>query len=46
MQNPDYLQELMERTGGLRSVPVIVIDDSVVRGFHKEKVAALLGIQL
>jgi glutaredoxin 3 len=42
--NPANLQELMEVTGGMRGVPVIVIGGDVVRGFNKAKVAALLGL--
>jgi glutaredoxin 3 len=43
--NPANLQELMEVTGGMRGVPVIVIGGEVVRGFNKEKVAALLSLR-
>lgn len=42
--DPANLQELMEVTGGMRGVPVIVIGNEVVRGFNKEKVASLLGL--
>lgn len=43
-QNPAHLQEMLEVTGGLRGVPVIVIGDDVIRGFHRERVSAALGI--
>lgn len=43
--NPEHLQEMMEVTHGLRGVPVIVIGSEVVRGFNREKVAALLGLK-
>jgi hypothetical protein len=35
---------MMEVTRGLRGVPVIVIGHEVVRGFNRERVAALLGL--
>lgn len=34
----------MEVTNGLRGVPVIVVGSEVVRGFDREKIAALLGL--
>jgi glutaredoxin len=43
MMNPEYLQEMLEVTGGLRGVPVIVIGDQVIRGFDREKIAQLLA---
>lgn len=42
--NPEHLQEMLEVTGGLRGVPVIVIDSDVVRGFNRERVVELLGL--
>ncbi len=42
--NPENLQEMMEVTGGLRGVPVIVIGEHVVRGFDQQKVSNLLGL--
>lgn len=42
--DPNLLQEMLEVTGGLRGVPVIVIGDQVIRGFDKEKVSGLLGL--
>lgn len=44
MTNPENLQEMLEVTGGLRGVPVIVIGNEVIRGFNRERVASLLGI--
>ena len=37
-------QEMIQMTGQL-GVPVIVIDDSVVVGFNREKIAEKLGIE-
>lgn len=34
----------MEVTRGLRGVPVIVIGNEVIRGFDRERIAALLGL--
>lgn len=45
VNDPENLQEMMEVTGGLRGVPVIVIGSEVIRGFNKEKVAGLLGLE-
>lgn len=45
VSHPENLQEMMEVTGGLRGVPVIVIGSEVMRGFNQQKVAALLGIK-
>jgi hypothetical protein len=42
--NPAYLQELLEVTGGLRGVPVLVIGSEVIRGFNQERVGGLLGL--
>lgn len=42
--NPEYMQEMMEVTHGLRGVPVIIIGSEVVRGFNREKIATLLGV--
>ena len=36
-------QELIELTGQM-AVPVIVVDDQVVRGFDKARLKALLGV--
>lgn len=42
--DPNQLQEMLEVTGGLRGVPVIVIGSEVTRGFNRPRVAALLGL--
>lgn len=42
--NPDNLQEMLEHTGGLRGVPVLIIGEYVIRGFNREKVSAILGL--
>lgn len=44
VNDPENLQEMLEVTGGLRGVPVILIGDEVIRGFHRERIAALLGL--
>jgi hypothetical protein len=36
---------MLELTGGLRGVPVLVIGSEVIRGFNREKVAGLLGLE-
>ena len=36
-------QEMVEKSGGM-AVPVITIDDEVIVGFDKEKLAAALGV--
>lgn len=36
-------QEMIEKTGQL-GVPVIVVDDNILIGFNKDKLASLLGI--
>ena len=41
--NPDKRKEMMDMTKQL-GVPVIRIDDSVIVGFNKPKVAELLGL--
>jgi glutaredoxin len=41
--NPEYLQEMLELTRGLRGTPVIRAGDRYVRGFDPRKLAALLG---
>lgn len=43
--DPTLLQEMLELTGGLRGVPVLVIGSDVMRGFNREKVAGLLGLK-
>lgn len=39
----DKRQEMVEKSGGM-AVPVITIDDEVIVGFDKEKLAAALGV--
>jgi len=43
MENVDARQELVRLTGSM-SIPVIVVDDHVVRGFDKARLRTLLGI--
>lgn len=43
MENADARQELVRLTGQM-AIPVIVVGDTVVRGFDKAKLKALLGI--
>lgn len=38
-------EEMLEKSGGLLSTPVVEIDGKVIAGFDKEKVDALLGIK-
>lgn len=44
-ENPDYIDEMLEITDGLRGVPVIVVGDKFVRGWDEAKVAELVGIK-
>lgn len=37
-------KEMMEKSGQL-GVPVIIIDEEIIIGFNKPKIAAALGIQ-
>lgn len=43
-ENPAYMEELLERTGGVRGTPVIVIGDDVYRGFDRGKIERALGL--
>lgn len=43
--NLEKRQEMIERSSQM-GVPVIFVGDEMVVGFHKEKLAALLGIKL
>lgn len=45
VNNPDYIDEMMEITDGLRGVPLIVVGDKYVRGWDADKVAALVGLK-
>lgn len=38
-------EEMIEKSGGILSTPVVEIDDKVIVGFNREKVDALLGIK-
>lgn len=42
-RNPDALQEMVNRTGGARTVPVIAVGEEAVLGFDKERLDQLLG---
>lgn len=42
--DPAILEEMLQHTGGVRGVPVIVIGDQVIRGFDRGRVSELLGI--
>lgn len=44
-EDPENLQEMLEKTGGLRGVPVITIDSDVIRGFNQELLKARLGLK-
>ena len=41
--DPEKRKEMMDKSGQL-GVPVILIDDQVVVGFNKPKLAGLLGL--
>ena len=40
--NPQYLEELLAHTAGVRGTPVIVIDGEVFRGFDRGKIERAL----
>ncbi|MCL5967357.1 MAG: glutaredoxin family protein [Firmicutes bacterium] len=42
--HPEYMEELLARTGGVRGTPVIVIDDKVYRGFDRGLIARALDL--
>ncbi|HVB10165.1 MAG TPA: glutaredoxin domain-containing protein [Bacillota bacterium] len=42
--DPRNMQELLERTGGVRGTPVIIVGDEVMRGFDRGKLSRLLGL--
>jgi glutaredoxin 3 len=44
-RDPDALQEMVNLTGGARTVPVIAVGDEAVIGFQKERLDELLGAQ-
>jgi glutaredoxin len=43
--NPEHLQEMLIKTGGLRGVPVIVVENDVIRGFNRDLLKARLGLE-
>ncbi len=43
MEDAEARQELVRLTGAM-AVPVILVDDEVVRGFDKPRLKTLLGI--
>lgn len=43
MENADARQDLVRLTGAM-AIPVILVDDEVVRGFDKARLKTLLGI--
>jgi glutaredoxin len=43
--NPVHLQEMLTKTGGLRGVPVIVVEKDVIRGFNRDLLKARLGLE-
>ena len=43
MENAEARQDLVRLTGQM-AVPVIMVDDEVVRGFDKTRLKTLLGI--
>jgi glutaredoxin len=45
VSNPENLQEMLEKTGGLRGVPVIVVNNDVIRGFNRDVLKAKLGLE-
>lgn len=42
--HPEYVEELLQWTGGVRGTPVIVVDGEVYRGFDRGKVSRALGL--
>ena len=43
MADPQAREELVRLTGQM-AVPVIVVDDQVIRGFDKPRLKSLLGV--
>lgn len=43
--DPENLQEMLTKTGGLRGVPVILVDNDVIRGFNRDLLKARLGLE-
>jgi len=42
-RDPEALQELVNLTGGARTLPVVSVGDKAVLGFDKERLDQLLG---
>lgn len=42
--HPQYMEELLAHTDGVRGTPVIVIDGQVFRGFDRGKIARALDL--
>ncbi len=41
--DPQSMEELLARTGGVRGTPVIVVGAEVLRGFDRGRMSRLLG---
>jgi glutaredoxin len=44
-EDPENLQEMLTKTGGLRGVPVIVVESDVIRGFNRDLLKARLHLE-
>lgn len=44
VEEPKYMEELLDLTSGFRGTPVIVVGEEVLRGFDRGKVSRLLGL--
>lgn len=44
-RNPDALQEMVNLTGGARTLPVVAVGEQAVVGFDRERLDELLGAQ-
>lgn len=44
VDDPANMEELLERTGGLRGTPVVIVDGEVVRGFDRGRLTRLLEL--
>lgn len=43
--DPDALQEMVNLTDGVRTVPVVAVDGEAVVGFDRDRLEQLLGAQ-
>ncbi len=43
-RDPEALQEMVNLTGGARTLPVVAVRDEAVIGFAKERLDELLGL--